>query len=110
MNAGCPQSTAPSQMMSTSWPIECVSLEDGVIGHIYNSLEQNHTNPSWFSERTLHKSRNTDVDHVNDKILQRLPGDALQVKSYNTVGETNQAVMYPSEFFNSINMSVLPPH
>jgi hypothetical protein len=47
---------------------------------------------------------NVDVNELNFKILQLLPGDLVSYKSIDTVYDATEAVNYPTEFLNSLDL------
>ncbi|XP_026477738.1 uncharacterized protein LOC113383704 [Ctenocephalides felis] len=51
-----------------------------------------------------------DVDDINFKIQQLIPGDDMSFKSIDTVVDDNESVNYPTEFLYSIDVPEMPPH
>jgi ATP-dependent DNA helicase PIF1 len=51
-----------------------------------------------------------DVDELNLKIQHLLPGDLVSYKSIDTVCDATEAVNYPTEFINSLDLPGMPPH
>ena len=47
---------------------------------------------------------------MNDSLLETLPGDATTYMSIDTVTNVDDAVCYPTEFLNSLEIPGLPPH
>ena len=54
--------------------------------------------------------RNSDVDHVNDVILAKMPGRARTYNSCDTVVNDDNAIDYPVEFLNELTIPGVPPH
>jgi ATP-dependent DNA helicase PIF1 len=50
------------------------------------------------------------VDEINRTLLDQLPGNVVQFKSFDVTKEINEAVNFPVEFLNSQNPSGLPQH
>ena len=58
-------------------------------------------------------SKNSDVDEVNQFILDQFPGEEVVLHSTNTIFNNNsnagqKKLMYPPEYLHSINCSRLP--
>jgi hypothetical protein len=51
-----------------------------------------------------------DVNELNLKIQQLLPGDLVVYKSIDTVCDVTEAVNCPTEFLNSLDLPGMPPH
>lgn len=51
-----------------------------------------------------------DVNELNLKIQHLLPGDLVSYKSIDTVCDATEAVNYPTEFLNSLDLPGIPPH
>ena len=85
-----------------------------LITYIYPTINQLPTpSPEHFSSRAILSSRNTDVDDINQKILDLFPGEEVTCSSVDSVLNNNPdagqgELMYPIEYLNSINCSGLP--
>ncbi|VVC34487.1 DNA helicase Pif1-like [Cinara cedri] len=55
-------------------------------------------NHVWLTERAISKVKNVDVDDLNFKIQQSVPGDLVSYKSVDTVCDADEAVNYPTVF------------
>ena len=51
-----------------------------------------------------------DVNDLNFKIQQLLPGELVSYKSIDTVCDASEAVNYPTEFLNSLDLPGMSPH
>jgi ATP-dependent DNA helicase PIF1 len=51
-----------------------------------------------------------DINESNFKIQHLLPGDLVSYKSIDTVYDATEAVDYPIEYLNSLDLSGMPPH
>jgi len=67
-------------------------------------------NHKWLAERAILAAKNVDVNDLNFKIQQLLPGDLVSYKSIDTFCDTNETVNYPAEFLNSLDLPGMPPH
>lgn len=64
----------------------------------------------WLRERAILAAKNIDVDAINIKTKQSLPGNEILFKSIDTVTDPDEAVNYPVEFLNSLDLPGMPPH
>jgi hypothetical protein len=66
----------------------------------------------YFLERTILSARNDDVDDLNQKLLEKIPGEERVYNSADSVGHEKgadaQGFQYPVEYLNSIKASGLP--
>ncbi|XP_003739165.2 uncharacterized protein LOC100908203, partial [Galendromus occidentalis] len=51
-----------------------------------------------------------DVQGINIKIQNEIPGEATTYKSIDTVMNEEEIVNYPTEFLNSLDLPGVPPH
>ena len=54
--------------------------------------------------------KNSVVDAINASLLAEVGGEAKTYQSVDTVCDPEEAVAFPTEFLNSLNVSGLPPH
>lgn len=87
-----------------------VNTKDALIESIFPDLQANYINHAWLRERAILAPKNIDVDAINFKIQQSLPGNEILFKSINTVTDPDEAVNYPVEFLNSLDLPGMPPH
>ncbi|XP_005113133.1 uncharacterized protein LOC101864281 [Aplysia californica] len=67
------------------------------------------TNPDCLASRCMHhQSHNTDVDRINNLIMQSFPGEEKVYRSSDSVEENEH--QYPIEFIHSLCPSGIPPH
>ena len=70
-----------------------------------------HSAESWVAGRKSHfAAKNVDVNDLNFKIQQLLPGELVSYKSIDTVCDASEAVNYPTEFLNSLDLPGMSPH
>jgi hypothetical protein len=55
-------------------------------------------------------AKNVDVNELNLKIQHLLPGNLVLYKFIDTVCDATEAVNYPTEFLNSLDLPGMPPH
>jgi hypothetical protein len=58
------------------------------------------------AERAILAAKNVDVNELNLKIQHLLSGDLVSYKSIDTVCDATEAVNYPAEFLNSLDLPV----
>ena len=81
-----------------------VNSKQELIVNVFPVILNNYLNHNWLSERAILAARNVDVDEINFQIQQSLPGELMSFKSIDTVVDENEAVNYPTEFLNSLDM------
>jgi hypothetical protein len=74
---------------------------------IYPNIAQGNKPDQFFLERTILSSKNDTVDHLNQMILDRFPGEQTILMGVDKVNKDTSHV-YPAEFLNSLNASGLP--
>uniref|UniRef100_A0A2M4BYH1 Putative dna helicase n=1 Tax=Anopheles marajoara TaxID=58244 RepID=A0A2M4BYH1_9DIPT len=87
-----------------------VDFQKDIINSVFCELTTNYLNHAWLAERKILPPKNANVDDLNFTIQQALPGNVVSYKSIDTVCNANEAVNYPAEFLNSLNLSGMPPH
>ncbi|XP_017484852.1 PREDICTED: uncharacterized protein LOC108373467, partial [Rhagoletis zephyria] len=85
------------------------SIQD-VIDRVFPNLTINYRNPEWLRERAILAPKNDDVSKLNGQIQLKIPGEAVEYKSIDTVMDKDQAVNYPTELHNSLEPPGMPPH
>lgn len=81
-----------------------------LINNVFPNIRENIRDHQWLSERAILAAKNVDVDDMNIKIQDMLHGEAISFKSIDTVVDENEAVHFPTEFLNSLDLPGLPPH
>ena len=85
------------------------SLED-LKSRVYPDLETNGANSDWLSERAILSPLNKTVSTLNNWLLNEFPGEEKLYKAINYNTHDDDAVMYPVEFLNSVELPGFPPH
>ena len=65
---------------------------------------------AWFEERVILASKNEAVNKINSIILEKFEAQEFCYKSIDSTVGREDAIHYPIEFLNSLNMSGLPSH
>ncbi|GFY18642.1 ATP-dependent DNA helicase [Trichonephila clavipes] len=87
-----------------------MATKDELIKNIFPDLRHNYTDHAWLCERAILAAKNLDVDAINFKIHQSLPGNKITFKSIDTVVDPDEVVNYLVEFLNSLDFPGMPPH
>ncbi|XP_028030395.1 uncharacterized protein LOC114243194 [Bombyx mandarina] len=87
-----------------------IDSQDALIEQVFPDVHTNYINLEWLAERAMLAAKNVDVDILNLKIQQLLPGDLVSYKYIDTVCDGTEAVNFPTEFLNSLDLPGMPPH
>jgi len=101
-------STDVVQLPKTVGTFVC-SIEE-LMSRVYPDLLSNFTNIAWLSERCILAPLNKTTRTINATLVEQLPGECIEYKSLDSVPDESQAVEFPTEFLNSLEVSGLPPH
>ncbi|XP_054719193.1 uncharacterized protein LOC129228538 [Uloborus diversus] len=87
-----------------------VETKSKLIESVFPDILNNYLNHNWLCNRAILATRNVDVDEINFQIQQLLPGNLMSFHSIDTVVDENEAVNFPTEFLNSLDIPGMPPH
>lgn len=87
-----------------------ITSKEDLIQCVFPNIIQNYKEHKWLSERAILAAKNIDVDELNLSIEYKLPGEFITYKSIDNVMNQDDAVNYPTEFLNSLNLPGIPPH
>jgi len=87
-----------------------VTSKNELIEKVFPNILNNYKNNKWLSERAILATKNIDVHEINNIVLTKIRDQAVLYKSVDKVLEPNEAVNYPSEFLNSVDLSGFPPY
>ena len=76
---------------------------------MFPNILTDYKNHKWLSEREILAAKNKDVHEINNIILTKIWDQAVIYKSFDTL-ESNEAVNYPSEFLNSLELQGFASH
>ena len=77
---------------------------------VFPNIEAKYTDIEWISERAILTPHNQSVNEINNSLLDRMPGEKTTFHSIDTTESDDEAVLYPTEFLNSLNPSGIPYH
>jgi len=78
--------------------------------HRVRQLRINQTPEQAEADRAVLSPKNADVDFINNKVIDRFPGEMQTYTSADSVLDQRAAALYPTEFLNALNLSGIPPH
>ena len=75
-----------------------------LVSRVYPDLLSSYTNITWLSERCILAPRNKTIHAINTTLVEQLPGESVQYKSLDSVPDESQAIEFPTEFLNSLEV------
>ena len=83
---------------------------DELVSRVYPHLLSNFRNMNWLSERCILAPLNETTRTINTTLVAQLPGNSVEYRSLDSVLDMSQAVHFPIEFLNSLQISGFPSH
>ena len=83
---------------------------DELVSKVYPDLLSNFRNMTWLSERCILAPLNETTRTINATLVAQLPGETVEYRSLDSVLDESQAVHFPIEFLNSLEVSGFPSH
>ena len=77
---------------------------------VFPNIQNHFKDHTWLCKRAILAPKKNSVNAINRQIQQQLPGETTSYKSVDTVTDVNEAVRYPTEFLNSLELSGMPSH
>ncbi|XP_054281787.1 uncharacterized protein LOC128999354 [Macrosteles quadrilineatus] len=87
-----------------------VASAEELIASVFPDLQNNHYDPEWLSCRAILAPKNDDVNKINSKIMNIIHGEVKSYLSIDSITEEEQALHYPVEFLNTLELPGIPPH
>lgn len=87
-----------------------VTSKEELVVKVFPNIQTHYKNHDWLSERAILAAKNKDVYGLNNIIQSNIQSEAVTYKSVDTVVEADEAVNYPTEFLNSLDLRGMPPH
>ena len=82
---------------------------DAFIDHYYPDVKANFKQDGWLAARTILAPKNEDVDEVNAKVLEKLPGDTITFLSADSAVDDTSG-LWSTDILNTWNPNGMPPH
>ena len=89
---------------------KCVANLEELKHAVFPNLVVNATRPEWLAERAILSPLNTNVKMLNTWLMNEFPGEEMEYRSVDSAMNDNEAVHYPVEFLNSLELSGIPTH
>ena len=105
-----PLTTPPDVITIPQELEECVQSLEDLKAKVYPNLTTNATSQEWLGERAIISPLNSSVNQLNIWLMSEFPGEGREYKSIDTAINDGEAVQYPVEFLNSLELAGLPPH
>ena len=83
---------------------------DELVARVYPDLLSNFRNISWLPEQCILAPLNETTRAINGALVAQLPGDFVEYRSLDSAPDKSQAVHFPTEFLNSLEVSGFPSH
>ena len=83
---------------------------DELVSKVYPDLLSNFRNMAWLSERCILAPLNESTRTINTALVAQLPGESVEYRSLDSVLDESQAVHFPIEFLNFLEVSGFPSH
>ncbi|XP_014679633.1 PREDICTED: uncharacterized protein LOC106819530, partial [Priapulus caudatus] len=90
--------------------LQTTNDQEQLIQAIFKDLPTKHTNNQWLLQRAILAPLNDTVATLNHHILNMMPGEQITYKSFDSTLTVKEAVHFPVDFLNSLNIAGLPPH
>ena len=87
-----------------------VDSKEKLVSRVYPDLLSNFRDLAWLYERCILAPLNKTTHSINMTLVEQLPGDCCDYRSLDTIPDESQAVHFPTEFLNSLEVSGLPQH
>jgi ATP-dependent DNA helicase PIF1 len=81
-----------------------------LIHKVFPNIANNFKSHHWLSERAILAAENNDVNAINSRMLNDIPGESTTYGSIDTVINHDEVVNYPTEFLNSLHLPGMPPN
>ena len=108
-NGSYPHTELPNVITLPTF-ISCTETLEEMKRTIYPNLQDHANDDKWLSERAILAPLNDTVNRINASLIQQFPGNVITYRSVDSALNDDEAVHFPTEFLNSIELSGLPPH
>ncbi|GFY22043.1 ATP-dependent DNA helicase [Trichonephila clavipes] len=105
----CPEVNSTHDIELPTGLCQVVADTETLIHSIYDDVHDlNIKEDSWLCERSILATINYQVSVLNQRMLDKIPGESQTYLSINTICNPDEVVNYPTEFLNSISVPGLP--
>ncbi len=91
------------------WLLKSNKLDD-LINKSYHNINTNYTNPKYFADRAILTPLNEDVWDINEKVLEKIPGETYFKHSEDRIIRDEYCWEYPTERLWDFNTGNFPLH
>ena len=77
---------------------------------VFPSLPTNMSTPGWLAGKCILAPTNKEVDTINDLMETRVPGNAIQLSSADTLDEYRDVMRFNTEYLNTLTPNGFPRH
>ena len=81
-----------------------------LIEEVYDTFNQQCTNPHYFKQRAMLTGTNIDVKELNESLLHQVPGETQTYLSIDSCMDPDDVAYVGTEVLNNIEMSGMPEH
>ena len=81
-----------------------------MVEKVFLNIQTNYKIDDWLSGRAVPATKNKDVYELSNIIQSNTKNEDVTYRSVNTVVEADEAVGYPIEFLNSLDLPAMQPH
>ena len=86
-----------------------VTSKDEFVEQVFRNIHINYKSNVWLSERSILVAKNKDIFEHNNIIQSNIQIEEVTYKSDDTVVDADEAVSYPTELLNSLDLPAMPP-
>ena len=88
----------------------CVTTMQELIEAVFPDFVNKYANEEWLAERAILAPLNDTVAQINKEMIEMMPGNSTTFLSIDCTLTEEEALHYPIEFLNSIEVAGLPSH
>ena len=88
----------------------CHLLKKYSNSNVFSQIATSYKNHEWLCERVILAEKNNDVNAINNIIQGQILGQYKTYKSIGTIMDMDEIVIYPIEFFNSMDIPGISQH
>ena len=81
-----------------------------LIEEVYNTFNQQYTNPHYFKKRAILTGTNSNVKELNESLLHQAPGETKTYLSTDSCMDPDDVAYVGTEVLNNIEMNGMPEH